>query len=117
MIAVKIRLESGEVTEAEWQTFLVGVVPTEEALKEHPVPPQVVDARVPEKAWNSAVALEVDHPSFEGLSHHIEEYPDKWTQYFSGDTPHIDRLPGEWGNKLNSFQILMYIIALIISMN
>ena len=107
MIAVKIRIQSGEVKDSEWQTFLVGVVPTEQALIEHPIPSQVVDAGVPEKSWNSAVALEADHAAFEGLSHHIEEFPDKWTNYFSGDTPHTDRLPGEWGNKLNSFQILM----------
>jgi dynein heavy chain len=113
LIAAKIKIQAGIVSDKAWVTFLVGPVPDDDYQKEHPMPTEAAAKGMPEKAWNMVVMLEKDFEDcFSGLSHHVETYPDKWMDFLASDTPHVDLMPGQWSTKLDSFQRLLLIRSL-----
>ena len=115
MVAVKIALESGSVPEAEWQLFMVGVVPDEQVLaaKPHTEALQASHPAISKTNWSAAVLLEKEMPAcFGDLSDAIASDPDAWQSFFTTETPHTDALPGDYESKLTSFQRLIMLRVL-----
>eukprot|EP01041_Mallomonas_annulata_P002945 gene2945-5789_t len=110
MVAAKIKIASGHVSEFEWKMFLVGAVPDATVMEKYPMPDTARRAGIPEKMWACAVMLEHDlSQHFLGLRLDIVNHPEEWQARFISDTIHTDTFPGEWEQKLDSFQRLLVI--------
>ena len=110
MIAVKIAIAAGDVSDAEWKMFLVGAVADASVLANWPQPERVKKAGISEKLWAQAVMLENDLAThFQGLKKHITDFPDEWSALFISDSVHIDALPGEWEEKVSDFHRLLLV--------
>lgn len=109
VIAAKIELSAGTVSELEWQSFLVGVVPDKGIVDNFPFPENVKKANIAEKSWGNVVMMENNLPIFAGLRAHVTANADDWAGFFVSDSPHNEPLPGEWNNILTKFQRLLMV--------
>ena len=112
MMSAKINIASGDVTESEWLSFLVGAIPESSITEKEPLPEILKNLGVSEKNWFFAVMLENDQPnSFFGLITEMKNtvLGPEWAKFFTTDSPHTDSLPGEWENKLTPFLRLLLV--------
>jgi dynein heavy chain len=90
--------------------FMVGAVPDNEVTDQHPLPQELHAAGVHEKNWSYATMLEQDQRGvFTGLLADMAKHAAAWAEFFTGDDPHRERLPGEWEGRLNPFQRLLLV--------
>ena len=108
MMSAKINLQAGNITDAEWQTFMVGVVPDPDYLAAHKFNEVVFhDLGITEKNWNNSVLLEKEFEVFKGLSLSIATQAKDWEELFVSDAPQDVVLPDSWDDKLTIFQRLL----------
>lgn len=113
MMAAKISLAAGEVSDEEWQLFMVGVSVDMSHLEKNPAPEQFAALGISDRSWLSVLALEQELPKvFPGLSTAMAEKGSDWPHFFTSDNPHMDYLPGDWENSLSFFQRLLLIRVL-----
>jgi hypothetical protein len=75
LMSAKISLASGEVSESEWLSFMVGAVPDSAITEKQPLPENLKELGVIEKNWTYAVMLENDQKEvYISISIHIYIY-------------------------------------------
>jgi dynein heavy chain len=110
MIATSIGLESKAISDKEWLMFMVGPVQDASITEKHPLPEAIKVFGVTEKSWSNAVMLEHElGDAFHGLCNDIKSKASSWADIFKSESPHTDRLPGDWETTLNEFQRLLLI--------
>jgi len=103
MIATRIALQANEVSAAEWNLFLKGVI-IDGPIKplRNPDPPAITD-----KTWRFVLNLECTHPSFEGLAGSVANEIAAWRAWYKAKDPQNLELPGGWEESLSRFQKLL----------
>jgi dynein heavy chain len=110
MVAAKIYLAAGSVTDSEWLMFMVGATPDSEITDKHPLPEALHKLGVHEKNWSYATMLETEQSdAFAGLLGDMELSPEEWSKFFTCDAPYREPLPGAWESRLTSFQRLLLV--------
>ncbi len=114
MVAAKIALAAGDVSESTWQLFMVGPVPDADVLAKRPYDEAIRSkGEVTDKNWNNAVMLEDALPEiFAGLVDNIDADPAAWAEVFTTENPHSEKLPGGWEDKLDPFHRLIIVRVL-----
>ena len=113
MIAVKINIAAGRVTEDAWKLFMVGCVANSVIMAQNPLPESVHKAGISEKFWGSVILLEHELKSvYAGLSKHVTDNPTTWMEFSISENPHMELLPGEWESKLDGFLRLLLVRVL-----
>ena len=112
MVAAKISLSAEIVSESDWLCFIIGTVPASTIGENCPLPDALKLLGVAEKHWTSAVMLEHSLPvAFNGLINHMmtPENGPEWARFFTSDSPHTEKLPGDWEQSLRSFDRLLLV--------
>lgn len=113
LMAAKIALTAGDISEAEWAGFLVGLVPDAALLTKYPLPDSLRALGFLERHWNAVILLEKYFPqAFGTLRTQVEEKASLWMAFFTSETPHLDKLPGMFEKSLTIFQRLLLIRSL-----
>lgn len=113
MIAAKIEMTAGRVSEGEWLLFMVGVVPPVDLIDTYPLPKSVADVGINERSWLNAVSLEsTGQTVFTGLFNSFKTHASSWGKWMLSENPHTDSLPESWDSTLNSFQRLILVRVL-----
>jgi dynein heavy chain len=105
LVTVRILQGFNEIDGAEWNFLLKGGTITEFEL-ENPAPSWLTEA-----AWLELSNL-ATLKAFEGLDKDVIAMLDDIKAVFDSATPHEDALPGQWAEKLNSFQKLLFLRCL-----
>ena len=113
VVAAKIEIAAGQVSDKEWLAFMVGPVVNLAVTEGKPIPAAVVSAGITEKSWNSIVMMENEMGViFLNLCADVENKTEEWKKFFVSDQPHAEPLPSDWDDKLTSFQRLLLIRSL-----
>ena len=115
-IASSIKMYKGDLSGAEWKSFMVGPGVADAAVMEGKSLDGVSDEGAWLKAgliWNDLVMMESIMPHlFGGLPGDVLTDLPAWRSTFFGDVaPHEAELPGDWENKLSNFQKLLVLRA------
>jgi hypothetical protein len=62
---------------------------------------------ISELAWNMVYFIELNIKCFEGIMADFVTNYDDWLVWCETDQPHLEKMPGEWSNKLNPFSQLI----------
>jgi len=113
VIAAKIQIASGEISDAEWMLFMVGAVVDSSIIEKYPYPEPVKAVGITEKNWlNAAVLCQTLTEEFGSLCEDITSDPNGWLHFFTSDSPHTDPLPGKWDTSLKAFKKLLLLRVL-----
>ncbi len=111
-IAVDILKHKGDISHAEWKTFLIGAPDVELSEEIHVDSPFHLFTH-PHKARASVHSLETQfESSFEGLLADVDGRGQMWTDYIT--SPIIGSIdpPAPWNDKLNNFEKLLLLRTL-----
>lgn len=99
LLCIKILMNKGQVDLAEWRFLLTGGTNTPEEL---PNPA----SWIAERSWLEIMTLPA-LPVFEEFARDFGNHIDAWKKIFDSLTPHREVFPGQWQDKLDSFQKLL----------
>eukprot|EP00937_MAST-01D_sp_MAST-1D-sp2_P000693 g693.t1 len=100
LLTVDILSSEGHVDHDEWYFLLTGGVAVGE--NPHPNPTEWLSA----KGWAEACRLS-DLAAFSGLREAFSQHEKTWHAMYDAADPHVFPFPGEWNDRLNSFQKMM----------
>lgn len=94
-------------------TFLLGAVANKDISDKYPMPENVKTAGLSERNWFVISFLTDTLPKAFGLlAGHVQDEPEIWRDYFISETPHKEKLPGTWDQRLTQFQKLVLLRVL-----
>lgn len=106
-IATRILSFSGKLNDAEFDFFLRGgIVLDREEQATNPA-----SDWISETAWDCMTTLDTI-PTFVGIAASLGQNERDWKQWCVSNEPEEQSFPGEWENKLNSFQKLLVVRSL-----
>jgi len=108
MIAAQILIARGEISLDEWNLFLKGVI-MDGKIKQVGNPDKSL---ISDKAWRFILNLEPIAPQFAQFPISIVQQIAEWKGWLQEKEPQKKRLPGEWEDKLTSFQRILVFRAL-----
>ena len=99
IVCIKILQGQGNIDGEEWRFFLSGSSgATDEVV--NPAPTWLTA-----QIWTPLCSLQ-RLPAFVGIAETVGADVDQWRAYFDAAEPHLEKIPGKWGDKLNKFQAL-----------
>ncbi|KAJ6635868.1 Dynein axonemal heavy chain 10 [Pseudolycoriella hygida] len=102
-MTTKLELSAGRLTQKELEFFLKGSVTLEAVDQECPVD------WLSEKGWKDFLKLENDFSDvFAPVLQHFREHLDEWKSWQDLEQPEESPMPGNFSEKLNNFQQLMF---------
>ncbi|XP_076846923.1 dynein axonemal heavy chain 1 isoform X2 [Brachyhypopomus gauderio] len=104
LLCVRIMMNDNLIDMAEWQYMLVGG--TAQLQLPNPAP-----GWLSKRAWQEVMALDM-LPRFRGLADTFAQHELEYKRIFDSSQPHREPLPGEWENRLDSFQRLLLLRCL-----
>ena len=96
LLCVNILKHDDDIDEDEWRFFLTGGVGLDNPIK-CPVP------WLPNRAWDELCRL-THLPHFNNIQESFPDDAEGWEVLYDSLTPHQEKLPENWENKLHSFQ-------------
>eukprot|EP00981_Chlorochromonas_danica_P000077 scaffold30_cov166-Ochromonas_danica.AAC.10 len=93
MMSINIALAGEDVTERDWQMFMVGPVLDKELAETRPLPAALDVAHIEERIWLSAVVLERDCHVFRGLTASLENNFTVWLEIIQSEAPQEEVVP------------------------
>jgi len=111
-IATSIKMQAGDLSPVEWKCFMVG--PGTADKKTLAVHGEVEGWLTAGNIWNDIVMMETTMPHlFGGLVADLQKNSEAWREtFFDTPSPQDAELPGEWAERLTSFQKLLVLRAL-----
>ncbi|XP_069500104.1 dynein axonemal heavy chain 1 [Ambystoma mexicanum] len=104
LLCIRIMMNQGIINLDEWRYLLSGG--TIQTIKENPGP-----GWLSERAWRDILALD-NLKNFSGFVQHFVANLNAFKMIFDSAEPHREPLPGEWNDKLDSFQKLLVLRCL-----
>lgn len=102
LIATSIDRYSEVISASGWNIVLRGAMPfTEEQESKKPTNPlpKLLSNLMYDIIYSSQIAI----PAFNGIIQSFDEIEDAWIKWATSEKPEIERLPGEWEEKLTDF--------------
>lgn len=101
-LACKLRAAQGKVSLSELRFLLTGGVAVGDIPDVNPAPEWLSD-----KSWGEIVRATAMGPDWAGLKDHVAEHVSDWRAMYDSTEPHKMLLPGEWAERLSTFQRLV----------
>ncbi|CAG5124201.1 unnamed protein product, partial [Candidula unifasciata] len=99
LLCVNIQKHNKEVNEDEWRFLLTGGIGLDN-------PHSNPTTWLPPKSWDELCRLD-DFPVFKDIRKKLITQKDQWKVVYDSLEPHHEKLPGDWNEKLGSFQKLL----------
>jgi dynein heavy chain len=113
MMSVNIALSAQQLSEKEWQMFMVGAVIDSQVMEsKYPTPESFDLYSIPDRIWQNVVTLELENGKgsvFEGLMEDVQTHTASWVDLFNSENPYERKFPTKWEEKLSEFQRLLFI--------
>lgn len=108
LLCTKILFGNNEIDMDEWRLFLAG--PQGEInVEENPT--DWLQELEWQEVYKQLYAMDKLR-AFQGITEYFKSFHKKFKKIFDAEKPHEENLPGDWNNKLNSFQKLLILKAI-----